>query len=63
MASLTHIADYSCGCSHRRAWGWVPGSGKAGRDWPGEVRAELEGAEEDLLGAGPLILNFPETTE
>ena len=29
----------------------------------GEVRAELEGAEEDLLGAGPLILNFPEATE
>lgn len=40
--------------------GLGPRSGKAGRDWPGEVRAELEGAEEDLLGAGPLILNFPE---
>lgn len=30
----------SCGCIHRRR--------KAGRAWPGEVRAELEGAEETL---------------
>lgn len=37
------------------------GEGREGLARRGQ--AELEGAEEDLLGAGPLSLNFPEATE